>query len=433
MRVQLTPAQRPGSVRSRLSTAACVLLATGLPAAAVADSGTQLDTSLLTYGEQGRAKVIEPTVRVTRLFSDGQTLSGQIALDVITGASPSGALPSGVTPPATPGGDQIQTVTAASGGGGGEHAPDPGAIPVVPFSDVRAALDADWLKPFGPVTPSIGGHFSRERDYQSVGATAKLALEMLHKLTTVTVGAAINRDDVFPSGGTREPLADTTVIISTAWNPKNVNGGQVGLSQILSRRWMLGVTGSRSVEDGYLTDPYKVVSIMDPLTGITVGQLTENRPTRRDRRDVLTSTVYHLDKDVIYLSHRYYWDDWGVHSNTIDGKYRIQFQNDKFLEPHLRYYWQTQADFYRLGLIQGEPVPAYISADQRLGPLRTATIGANYGFTLPRTRGEFTVRAEYIVQFGKTNPNEVVGVQQGFDLMPPVNIGTILVTYSVPF
>jgi len=433
MRVQLTPTRRLGSVRSRLGTAAWVLLATGLPAAAAGatgDSGTQLDTSLLTYGEQGRAKVIEPTVRVSRLFQDGQTISGQIALDVITGASPSGALPSGVTPPpATP---EIQTVTTASGGGGGQEAPNPRAIPVVPFSDVRAALDADWLKPFGPLTPSLGGHFSRERDYQSVGANAKLSLEMLHKLTTVTVGAAINRDDVFPSGGTREPLADTTVIISTAWNPKNVNGGLVGISQILTRRWMLGVTASRSVEDGYLTEPYKVVSIMDPVTGITIGQLTENRPTHRDRHDVLTSTVYHLNKDVIYLSHRYYWDDWGVHSNTIDGKYRIQFQNDKFFEPHLRYYWQTQADFYRLGLIQGEPAPTYISADQRLGPLRTATIGANYGFTIPRTRGEFTIRAEYIVQFGKTNPNDVVGVQQGFDLMPPVNIGTILVTYSVP-
>jgi len=433
MRVQLNPTPRPGSIRTRLGTAACVLLATGLPAAAAADSGTQLDTSLLTYGEQGRAKVIEPTVRVSRLFQDGQTLSGQIALDVITGASPSGALPSGVTPPPTPGVAQVQTVTAASGGGGGgQQAPDPGAIPVVAFHDVRAALDADWLKPFGPITPSLGGHFSRERDYQSVGANAKLSLEMLHKLTTVTVGAAINRDDVFPSGGTREPLADTTVIISTAWNPKNVNGGLVGVSQILTRRWMLGVTGSRSVEDGYLTEPYKVVSIMDPVTGITVGQLTENRPTRRDRRDVLTSTVYHFNRDVLYLSHRYYWDDWGVRSNTIDGKYRIELKDSKFLEPHLRYYWQTSADFYRLGLIQGEPVPQYISADQRLGQLRTATIGANYGFTLPRTRGEFTIRGEYIVQFGKTNPNDVVGVQQTFDLMPPVNIGTILVTYSVP-
>src|SRR5689334_4651821 len=174
MRVQLTPTQRLGSVRSRLGTAAWVLLATGLPAAAAGatgDSGTQLDTSLLTYGEQGRAKVIEPTVRVSRLFQDGQTLSGQIALDVITGASPSGALPSGVTPPPTPGVDQVQTVTAASGGGGGgAQAPDPGAIPVVPFKDVRAAMDADWLKPFGPLTPSLGGHFSRERDYQSIGA-----------------------------------------------------------------------------------------------------------------------------------------------------------------------------------------------------------------------------------------------------------------------
>ena len=302
-----------------------MLLATGLPAVARADNGSsQLDASLLLYGEQGRAKVYEPTVRVTRLFPDGQSLSGQLGLDVITGATPSGALPSGVPPPVVPGGgDNVQTMTAASGGGGGGSSPpDSGAIPVTRFHDLRAALDLDWQKPFGLITPALGGHFSRERDYQSIGGNAKLSLSILHHLTTLTAGAGFNRDDVFPSGGTRLPLSDSTIIIGHAWNPKRVNSGMVGFSQILSRRWMVGVNGSLSVEDGYLTEPYKVVSLMDPSSGLTVGQITENRPTRRNRRDILTSSVYHLTRDILYLSHRYYWDDWGVTSNTVDLKYR---------------------------------------------------------------------------------------------------------------
>ncbi len=415
-----------------------MLLATGLPAVARADGGsTQLDASMLLYGEQGRAKVYEPTVRVTRLFPDGQSLSGQLGLDVITGATPSGALPSGVVPPPSPGGgDLVQTVTAASGGGG-SSAPDPGAIPVARFHDTRIALDADWQKPFGLITPVLGGHFSRERDYQSIGGNAKLSLSLLHHLTTLTAGAGFNRDDVFPSGGTRLPLSDTTIIIGTAWNPKRVNSGMVGFSQILTRRWMMGVNGSLSVEDGFLTEPYKVVSLMDPSSGITVGQITENRPSRRNRRDILTSSVYHLTRDILYLSHRYYWDDWGVRSNTVDLKYRHELGEnelgrDVYLQPHLRYYAQTPADFFTFGLVQGGSIPALVSSDERLGPLRTATLGATLGFTAFGTPGEWSIRAEYVRQFGKGHPGNVVGVQRDFDLFPPVNIGSLVFAYSVP-
>jgi len=40
---------------------------------------------------------------------------------------------------------------------------------------------------------------------------------------------------------------------------------------------MIAVNGSRSLETGYLTEPYKVVSQMDPER-LVVGQITERRP-----------------------------------------------------------------------------------------------------------------------------------------------------------
>ena len=91
------------SIRERLNRAALGLLL--LPAAATAqDPATnQLDVTALLYGEQGRAQVWEPVVRASRLFGNGQSLAGQLTVDVITGASPSGALPSG----------EVQTVAPA--------------------------------------------------------------------------------------------------------------------------------------------------------------------------------------------------------------------------------------------------------------------------------------------------------------------------------
>jgi hypothetical protein len=63
MRLQLNEPAAP--IRSRLRAAVCVLLATGLPGGPRAAEGgsTQLDSSVLLYGERDRADVVEPTVR----------------------------------------------------------------------------------------------------------------------------------------------------------------------------------------------------------------------------------------------------------------------------------------------------------------------------------------------------------------------------------
>jgi len=114
--VQLT---RPGCVRTALRAAACLVLATGLSTAARAQepapppppsmpaptttAGWQLDATGLLYSEQSRTSVVEPIGRLTRLFQNGHTLSAQLAIDAMTGASPTGARPS----------LQTQTVTSA--------------------------------------------------------------------------------------------------------------------------------------------------------------------------------------------------------------------------------------------------------------------------------------------------------------------------------
>lgn len=431
--MQLAAPPRTSALRGRLRAAACLLLAAGAPAAATAgtaaDSASatpswQFDGSALVYGEQDRNNVLEPVGRITRLLPNGQRLSAQLALDAISGASPSGALPSGQA--------TVQTTTSASGRV--STSTSVGQMPTSRFRDLRGALDLGWQLPLGALAvPSIGLHASRERDYQSLGVNGKLSIDLMQRLATLTVGGGFNRDGVFPVGGTRVPLDSTGALLGGGTNDKRVVTTLLGLSRILTRRWMVGVNVSQTRETGFLTEPYKVVSVLDPATGYAVGQLTEKRPSSRLREDVLTSSVYHLARDVLYASHRYYWDDWGVRSNTIDLKYRRGIGEESFVQPHVRLYAQSAADFFRFAVVQGASLPRFMSADDRLGPLRTATVGATYGFHLPAYPGEFTARAEYIRQWGKGHPADALGVQRTFDLFPGVNIGSLLVGYSVQF
>jgi hypothetical protein len=422
--MQLDGPSRSSLLRHRLSAAACVLLASTAPAPARADDATpstQVDASSLFYGENQRTKVVEPTVRVTRLFANGQSMSGELGLDAITGASPSGASPTG----------QVQTTTSASGTVTTIPA---GLIPTHPFSDVRGGFDADWTLPVGALfTSTTGFHLSQEKDYRSLGVNATFSLDVLHRWATLTVGGGINRDQVDPVGGTVVGLTDGSTLLTRNPDSKRVTSGLAGISHPFSRRCIVGVSATREIERGYLTEPYKVVSVVDGTTGFPASELREKRPDTRARSSVMASSVYHLTDDVVYANYRYYWDDWGVRSHTVDLKYRHELPAQIYVQPHLRMYAQTQADFFTFDLVDGAPLPAFASSDERLGPLRTATVGATIGFHIPNAPGEWSLRPEYIRQWGKGHPSNVPGAQRTLNLFPPLDIGSLLVTYSIGF
>jgi hypothetical protein len=103
------------------------------------------------------------------------------------------------------------------------------------------------------------------------------------------------------------------------------------------------------------------------------------------------------------------------------------------VEPHLRFYNQTAADSYRFGLVEGAPLPQYATSDYRMNALHSITLGATIGFAPGgrRSTSDWTVRAEYIGQFGDGSPPGTVGVQTQFDLFPTVNIFTVAVNYRL--
>ena len=46
-------------------------------------------------------------------------------------------------------------------------------------------------------------------------------------------------------------------------------------------------------------------------------------------------------------------DDWGIDSQTLDLHLRFAMGEGRYLQPHLRYYTQSAADFYRTVLFDG--------------------------------------------------------------------------------
>ncbi len=415
--MQLEPTGSASPLRERLSKAALALFLVP-SAAAMADTAptTQVDYTTLFYGEENRTQVFEPVVRATRLFGDGQSISAQLGIDVITGSSPTGALPSGTAQTTTTPSGRTVTVGA-------------GQIPLMKFQDHRIGLDGEWQKPLtGLLTSTLGAHVSRERDYQSLGVNGKLSMDLMQKLLTVSVGGAYSDDSVFPVGGTPMGLSDGSEV-SNKSNPKRVKSVLFGVSRVLTRRWILALDGTRTFENGYLTEPYKVISLVSLFSDTPVGELTDNRPSTRARTSGLLSSVYHFTSDISYVSYRYYSDTWGIRSSTIDLKYRHDLGDGWFIEPHVRYYRQGAADFYTPALPALLAPPEYATADYRMGKLTTMTVGADFTFHVGDSPAEWTLRAEYFRQKGDSSPASTIPLPN-VDLAPPINTYMLVIGYS---
>ena len=103
--------------------------------------------------------------------------------------------------------------------------------------------------------------------------------------------------------------------------------------------------------------------------------------------------------DVLEASYRYMTDDWAVDSHTRRAALSLEFRRERYFQPHVRFYQQTAADFYRTVLFDGAPLPTYATADHRLGEFDGITVGVKYGQATARG-SEWSARVEYYTQTG---------------------------------
>jgi hypothetical protein len=124
-----------------------------------------------------------------------------------------------------------------------------------------------------------------------------------------------------------------------------------------------------------------------------------------------------LDHDVLQASYRHTQDSWGVRSDTLEMHYRLALGAYGYLEPHLREYRQSAANFFRFYLDEGAAQPSYFSADPRLAAFNGQTLGIKYAIPMDATGGEFSLRIERYTQRG-SGPSEVPVGLQGLTLYP---------------
>ena len=425
------------NIKGQMTVAACALMQANSTTVQAAEGDWDFDSAILFYSESdGRVSAVEPAIRAGVDLGDDEFFNFQIVVDALTGATPNGAHKS----------TAVQTFTNPSGNG--SYTVQPGELPLSrTFMDTRIALTAEWDKPIDRLsrvlmTASVSG----EVDYTSIALSGTYSHDINNKNTTLQTGLATTFDTINPIGGVPKGL-----------NPMRRGGSNqqrlgsddtrttydimFGVTQILDRKTFVQANYTFSTSDGYHNDYNNVLTVRDPITdeplvGGWLGTddlpyLFEKRPDTRTKNILFLRGVHHLNEDVIHLSYRYFADDWGISSHTLDFRYRYEMGGRSYLQPHLRYYTQTKADFYRHDLIQGTDIDAsgnvkvqYASHDYRLADSVTTTYGLKFGYLLGED-SEFSVRAEVMKQTLKND-----GVPAGEET-PDLTALILQINYSV--
>jgi len=317
-----------------------------------------VDFKFLQYDESdNRTQVSNPELFWQQDFGERGQLGLLLGYDAISGASPTGEIP---------------TLDATSGASASNS-----DIPMVEFSDTRQAATGSYSIRLGSHLPSVTLSLSEEEDYLSRGGSLSDAWDLFDRRSTLHFGAGITRDLI-------EPVNMTETF------HKEGSSFSLGWTQVLGPRDLLDITYGLEALQGYLTDPYKVV---------TVGDVTmlEVRPDHRRRSSALIKYGhYFLSRGASKISYRYYWDDWKVRAHTFDLTHDQRMGKHFILTPRVRLYQQEGADFFAY---EFEEPQEHMSSDYRLSAFWSWLAGI--GFTVEiNDHFSFNMSGTYMEQTG---------------------------------
>lgn len=234
--------------------------------------------------------------------------------------------------------------------------------PVINMSGASGITDARSELSIGTRYYSQNGNFggavgySEENDYRATYVNLSGSRNFNNDLTTVTLGFSHSADDIFPT--------DAELFNRVRNEDKRATSAAVSLSQIINRVTTFQTALSITEQSGFLSDPYK---------------LQDARPDNKTQIAFSNSLRYFfIEADgALQANYRYYHDDFGISSHTLDLSWFQNINRSFQVAPMLRYYSQSAADFYTNIDDFTKPLTEPQSSDYRLSAFGAFSGGIN--------------------------------------------------------
>jgi hypothetical protein len=219
--------------------------------------------ALLHVYDGGGTRAIGPAVLVRKSLKDKVSLSGTLYVDMVSNAS-------------------IDVVTA-------------------PARTRSAAPRSTWGWTMPTATRlTLGLSSSSEPDYRARALSVDVAQDFFGAMSTLKLGFTRGADDVGKTG------VAGVIDQATHWQYR------LGLTQVLSPRWLASVNVEALADNGLLGSPYRVARVFG-------AAVPERLPRTRSARAVRLSTRGDVDRlgGVVKADYRWYSDTWGLRAHTL--------------------------------------------------------------------------------------------------------------------
>jgi hypothetical protein len=313
----------------------------------------------------GRMVIKTQNALVEQDFGTDMHLKVEGVIDAIAGATPNGQ-------PAPAGSDQVV---------------------LAQLHDRRKAWNADFSRQFPAVKVDLGLANSRESDYTSTGWSVNTLTDFNRKNTTLLAGVAGTSDRV-------------KVYYQTPWARKRGRDAILGVTQLLDPLTSATFNLTWGEASGFLSDQYKLVQ-----KNIQVGPgiflpftFGENRPDHRTHLIALAALnhAFTAVQGAVEASYRFFHDNYGIDAHTLELHWEQHLGKTVILQPELRLYGQSAAEFYYYRLDATPIIPTggvprtqgpFYSSDYRLSDMSTTFYGLKVIWT-PSTRWQLDAALE---------------------------------------
>jgi hypothetical protein len=237
---------------------------------------------------------------------------------------------------------------------------------------VETGLAADVVVRDSLVT--LAASRSREPDYAADTLSLDVAQETFGGMTTVNLGATRGWDKVGQHG--------TPGWIDTAQHWR----WRLGLTQILTPRWLASANLEALADDGLLGSPYRVARVYG-------AAVPERDPRTRSSRSLQVRVVGDLggaaERSSVRASYRYFWDTWDIRAHTVEAGYSRYFGSRWLADAYARVYNQRHALFYS---DNAAVETAYVSRNRQLASFNSKALGARLSWSAGRLAARYDVR-----------------------------------------
>ncbi len=202
-------------------------------------------------------------------------------------------------------------------------------------------------------TFSLLGGISTENDYFAGNGGVEMSIDFAENNASFASGASFSIDTI-------EPTESGQFATRVDEEEKQSYSAFVSLSQILSRSTILRGSLNGQFSTGFLSDPYKLVSV----EGVNVA---DSRPDERYQGAAMIQLRQHIAPidATLHADYTFAIDDWGIMAHTAELAWYQTLFGRVHLVPSIRYYTQSEADFYDLYFLTA-PGDGYASSDYRL-------------------------------------------------------------------